>query len=475
MKTRFLTLSSAIALAAGLSATAVLANAPILVTNTEDSGEGSLRAALAEAAGSGAASQIVMLADGPIAISETLTYDGTDPLEIIGAGNSINAGGNFTIIAATEGADLTLRDLILSGPGGFDIENRGDLDGPAGKGIFVDVRDGQEGTVTLTLSHVAVYDVAGHGVHVSDCDLADECGGGGGGAGEGSPASIVVHMTDSLIDGAGNGRFDADGLRVDERGPGSITLFVSDSTFVGVGADGVELDEGQEGDVIVTAMESIFEFNGNYCDPAIMAGFLPGEPEGEFEDGEMAEDAIPGPVTGSPDDSCIEREVDLYDSGMVEEYEFGLDLDDGFDIDEAGEGSIHLTMTGSLIRGNLDEGLDFDEEDAGGMNVTIIRTIAEGNTDDGYKLSEEDAGGIEAVVFDSRAFENGGKGFVFEEADEGGIVLDMADVLTFLNDDSDDTGLEVVQEDAGMGEVMLMGSEFLDGIDDEGVEIETME
>lgn len=465
-------LTSTLALVAGLSAAPALAEAPILVTNTAGFGEGSIRAALAEAAATGAASRIVMQDEGPIAIAETLEYDGTDPLEIIGAGNQITAAGNFTVLAATEGADLTLRDLMLSGPGGFDIENRGDMDGPAGKGIFVGVRDGQEGTVTLRLSHVSVHDVAGHGIHVSDCDLADDCGGGGGGAGAGSPASIVVEMANSLVENAGNGRFDADGLRVDERGAGDITLLLTDSRFAGVGADGLELDEGQDGDVMITVLETVFEFNGNYCAPDILDVFLPEQAEGEFADGDMSEDAVPGPVTGSPDDSCIEREVELHESGMVAEYEFGLDLDDGFDVDEAGPGSISVTMVGALIRGNVDEGFDFDEEGDGGIDVTILRSTAEGNTDDGYKLSEEDAGDITGTVSVARAFANGGVGFVFEEADAGDVTLEIAETLTFGNDDGE-TGLELVQEDAGAGRAVITESSIDDGIDAEGVEVVT--
>jgi hypothetical protein len=80
-------------------------------------------------------------------------------------------------------------NLAFEGPGGWDIENRSDL-GAAGKGIFVDLRDDQTGTVEIELVNVTVTGTAGHGIHVSDCTLADECGGGSGGAGEGSPASI---------------------------------------------------------------------------------------------------------------------------------------------------------------------------------------------------------------------------------------------------------------------------------------------
>jgi hypothetical protein len=125
---------------------------------------------------------------------------------------------------------------------------------------------------------------------------------------------------------------------------------------------------------------------------------MPAEPEGEFEQGAMMEDGIPGPVTGSPDDGCFERAVDTYDDGSVEEYEFAIDVDDGFDIDEAGPGSMFVTVTGSVMDGNLDEGFDFDEEDTGDIHATYIDTTASGNTDDAYKHSEEGEGGVFGLV-----------------------------------------------------------------------------
>jgi hypothetical protein len=97
--------------------------------------------------------------------------------------------------------------------------------------------------------NVTVTGTAGHGIHVSDCTLADECGGGSGGAGEGSPASISLTLTGVTVIDTAYGRFDADGVRVDERGEGSIDFVATSSVFSGIGADGIELDEGQDGDV----------------------------------------------------------------------------------------------------------------------------------------------------------------------------------------------------------------------------------
>jgi hypothetical protein len=446
---------------------AAFAQSTTIVSSTADDGPGSFRAALAEVAAKGG--QIVLAVDGDIEITSSLAYAGQSPLTVIGNGQSIRAVDDFTLFAATEGASLTISNLTFEGPGGFDIENRGDLDGNAGKGIFVDVRDDQQGIVSLKLTNVTVSGVANHGIHMSDCNLADDCGGGGGGAGEGSGAGIDLQLTNVTVDQAGTGKFDADGLRVDERGAGSITAWITNSTFVGVGADGIELDEGQEGDVSVFMTGSVFDGNGNYCQPDLLRPFLPEQDEGEFEEGQAMPADIPQRPTGSADDTCLEYVVDLYDDGSVAEFEIAIDLDDAFDIDEAGPGSIEAFVTNTQILNSFDEGLDFDEEGAGDIRVTLVGTSAIGNTDDGYKHSEEGEGGVHAVIVNASANENGGVGFVFEEEDGGDVMVTSLRVATSGNDDGE-LGLEVIQDDDGTGALMITASDFADGIETEGVE-----
>ena len=466
LRARLMTTAAVMALGA-----AAQGQTPIFVTSTADSGEGSLRAGIMAAA-AGDASRVVVLTDGDVVIETGLVYDGRAPLEIVGTGQTIRTTTDETLLTASMGADLSVSNLNFAGPGGYDIETRPDLDESAGKGVFVDVRDDQTGTVTLRLTNVAVSGVANHGIHVSDCSLADACGGGSSGDGGGSSASIAVHVANVTVDDVGNGRFDADGLRVDERAEGDITFFATASLFTNVGADGVELDEGQAGDVIVTVTNSRFLDNGGYCDPAVLQVFMPDVAEAEFDEGEMASDAIPGPVTGSPDDACFEREVDLHDDGSVEEYEFGIDLDDGFDIDESGDGSLRAILVGGRISGNLDEGNDYDESGPGDIDLTVLGTIADGNSDDGFKNSEEDEGDVTAMLVGAGASANGGKGFVFEEEGAGDLVIQAMSVTTSANDDGDDTGLEAVQEDEGTGRLTVTGSDIADGIDAEGVEVD---
>lgn len=440
----------------------------LLVTTFDATGDGSLQAALDAAAASPERSTILVTETGGTITTETgLTYSGTSALTIYGNGLTIASPANVTLFAAIGTEELHLDGLRLTGPGDFSITARGDLDGPAGKGIFLDVAEDAAGDIDLILSNVSVAGVAGHGIHVSDCTLADECGGGSGGGGEGSAASINVQLMNVRIQNVGNGRFDADGLRVDERGEGDISLVGLNVLVQGVGADGIELDEGQEGDVSVEMIDGRFIENGAYCDPALLASHMPGDPEGQFDEGTMAADAIPGPVVESPDDTCFERVVDLYDDGSVEEYEFAIDVDDGFDIDEAGPGSLFGTFTGGAMSGNFDEGYDFDEEGPGDIDVVFSGFVAMGNTDDAIKLSEADDGNVYAMFTAIEATANGGVGIVGEEDGPGDLQMVLIGIATAGNDGGD-LGVEGVQEDAGEGLVYIIDSETADGIDTDG-------
>ena len=450
---------------------APLANATgfALVSNDHDSGPGSLRYALEESR----ANQIFILPRvDTINIAESLDYNGRSPLTILGTGQTIRTDKNLTLLSINQGADLYLANLSFEGRRNFySINNRGDLNGQAGKGIFVDVREDQAGTLFVGLRNVSVTGVPNHGIHISDCSLADDCGAGAGGGGNGSDASIVLNVRGVSVQDVGNGKFDADGLRVDDRGEGNIIFRARYSSFNDVGADGVELDEGDAGHVYADIRHSDFSDNGGYCDPHLLGPYLPAQPEGEFAESEKVTEAqIPPAVTGSPDDSCFEREVEFYDSGFVEEYEIGIDVDDGIDFDEAGTGSLIAAMKHSTIGNNLDEGVDFDEEDHGDAWLDLVRTRAFGNADDGFKLSEEDAGSVLADLRRVVSTDNGGKGVVLEEADEGSFFAKVIRTYTANNDDGDDTGIEAVQEDDGAGNLKVRGSNITDGIDTDGVD-----
>ena len=101
-----------------------------------------------------------------------------------------------------------------------------------------------------------------------------------------------------------------------------------------------------------------------------------------------------------------------------------------------------------------------------------MATSAEENTDDGFKMSEYGAGDVTGIIDHSGARANGGKGMVFEEEDAGDVAVTITNVTTANNDDSDDTGVEVVQDDDGVGTLTVVSSDIADGFDVEGVTVQ---
>ncbi|MCV0429729.1 MAG: hypothetical protein K5905_30190, partial [Roseibium sp.] len=222
---------------------------------------------------------------------------------------------------------------------------------------------------------------------------------------------------------------------------------------------------GDAGDVVATLVQNRFLGNGDYCNPQVLNPFLPAVQGAEFADGVASEADLPSEIRASPDDTCFDRAVSFYDSGSVEEFEFGIDLDDGIDIDEAGDGDLLVSMTDTEIFGNQDEGADFDEEDAGDVSVSFVRSFAEQNTDDGFRTSESGPGNLNALVYAVLARKNGGNGLRFDEAGEGTANVEVNRTTTANNDDGKDTGLRVTKEGGGEGSLRVVDSDFRDGID----------
>jgi hypothetical protein len=237
---------------------------------------------------------------------------------------------------------------------------------------------------------------------------------------------VRVTLNSVTIDGVGFGKQDADGLRVDDRGPGDIIFSASNSTFVDVGADGIELDEGNDGSVQVAARNLIFDSNGAYCsaDPFI---------EGEDEDAAAQ--------------IVFELDPDCNDDGDP-------DVDDAFDIDEAGPGGIFGMLTNLTIIDNFDEGLDFDTEGEGDDNfveLDIVKVDASGNADEAIKVSEE---GNASVMVSMRALNIEGDVEVEEENDGD---LSVSIFGSFIGDD-----LKLSEEGDGVGTARLRGTTVVD-------------
>lgn len=410
-----------------LGASTVQASAPVAVTTGADSGPGSLREALT----SGAEVISIQPSVARIELESSLVYTGTSPLALRGLGQTIApavSGADFTLLEITQGANLTVDNLDFQGSGGFSLDNPG-----TGKGIFVAVPIDRTGVVRVELSNVRVSDVANHGIHLSDCTLGDDCGGGSGGGGAGSPASIHAVLKRVLVDGAGTGKFDADGLRIDERADGDILLQADVSRFVDVGADGIELDEGNDGSVWIDIRNVSLEDNGAYC--------------------------VDAPLVLDESNPCVEDD----DGELV------LDLDDGFDIDEAGAGSIEGRISDVLVVDNLDEGLDFDEEDDGGIKLQIDRVLGSDNGDEAIKLSAAGSGNVQADLRNVSVVGSGNDGIEIENEDGDGQLHVSA--LNVVSLDNDGDGLQMAQENESVrGTLKIRGNSQIESLDLENVD-----
>jgi len=410
-------------LIASTALTIAQANGIATVTTGDNDGPGSLRQALE------GGSSIIRIDRkvSTILITDTLTFSG-ERLRLTGTGQTIDGSAltpESDVLSITQGADTVISQLSFIGSS---AEVNPDPAQPiGGKGIFVKIPASRTGVVSVRLRDVSVTRVGNHGVHVSDCSLGDACGGGSGGLGNGSQASIYLNLEGVLINRVGFGGADADGIRVDDRGDGSIYFSARHSKFINVGADGIELDEGDNGSVVVDVKNTVFDGNGEYCN------------------------LVPF-VAGSPCD----------DDGDA-------DVDDGFDIDEAGEGSIYARVRDTQVINNFDEGLDFDEEGKQGIQLILNNVYAAGNQDEAIKLSEEDGGGVTAFLQRLTLADNNGskEGVEIEEEGKGNVGVTVID-SNFIGGNNDEA-LKVEQVDDGKGTLKIRRSK-IDRLDLVGVD-----
>jgi len=82
----------------------------------------------------------------------------------------------------------------------------------------------------------------------------------------------------------------------------------------------------------------------------------------------------------------------------------------------------------------------------------------------------DDALAEHSAIVEAIADGNGGVGAVFEEDDDGDVQVSALRLRTQFNDGGE-TGLEVIQEGAGTGVLILNGSQIDEAIAAEGVEV----
>ncbi|MCG7984260.1 MAG: right-handed parallel beta-helix repeat-containing protein [Candidatus Thiodiazotropha lotti] len=321
--------------------------------------ESSLQDAFQQASYNPEIDEIVFKKYSHISLSAPAIYRGEQSITLVGKGSTIDGSdaGSFVLdsdlTATTEDATL-----IFETAGEVKIKNLKVINS-ATRGIVINVpADASGDDVSVNLDRVTISHSALYGLHVDDnADAFDD-------GRSGSALGIELKLTRCTFEYNGTGAIDFDGVRVDERSPGDIYAFISNTTIDNNGGDGIELDEAGDGNVEV------------YMD-----------------------------------------RVSLNDNGFYNEE----DLDDGFDIDEADDGNIEAILTNLVVNNNKDEGLDFDEAGDGNIEAKFKRISALNNNDEAIKLDEEDAGDIEANLKKVDVEASGDDGIQLTELGEGKI------------------------------------------------------
>lgn len=347
-----------------------------------------------------------------IELSETATYEGTQKLAIDGNGATVRpvegSEGSFDLFKTTGGSNLALNDIVFAN--GLD-------------GVLVEVPVNTTGQVSVKLSNVNITGSSEFGLHIDD--LA------------GSPASIKLEVHRGDFVGNGVGALDFDGIRVDERGNGSINAFFKHVSIDGNGGDGLELDEGGSGNVRLEMHHSSLNENG----------FFNSE---DLDDGLDIDETGPGSV------SAVLRNVQANDN-----------LDEGIDLDEEDQGAIKADFRNVSANGNFDEGIKFSEAGSAGIRAIFSNVSANGNGDDGIELEEEDGGNVWAILDGIAANQNGDEGIQVSELGAGGVTLLGRGIHANHNTGK---GVEVSEDGSGSVWLVLSDSSFDDNGSD-GIEI----
>ncbi len=370
----------------------------VYVTNSNDAGSGSLRAAFALASSNAAIGSIEFRSRlNPIALQSPVTFTGAQSLTIDGANATIDAAATGDDgLQFTGGANLRITSLTVKNA--------------AQEGIDVEVPAAATGTLKVALVNVTIADNKGHGVLVND-QVDQSAPDGVQPPADGSAASLDVTVIGTQFLRNGFSVSDRDGLRVNEGGLGDLTFTMTLSRAEGNAADGVELDERGLGDVNFNVSGSAVERNGS---------FDPEDLDDGFDIDEYNEGSIIGKVVLTKANDNFEE---------------------GFDFNENNAGDFRVDMTLVEASGNREEGIDFEEDDdfAGGGDLvtTLIGVKANRNGADGgdagLKIREKGDGNLTATVKGAETSENVIGGISVREDATGSLVATLTDVTSIGN------------------------------------------
>ncbi len=218
----------------------------LIVTESWDSGPGTLRDALEEASADPDVSRIrIDPAVFSITPNSPLTYTGTQALTI--EGGQVTVYGYYTADALFDlrvRSAITITDMMI-------LQSQG-------VGVRVVVPEDATGTVRVTMHRVGLAGHLGHGLLVND--LPEYLSDPNTTSATGALASVRVEVTGSFFGQIGQGGFDVDGsplpaiadadaIRINEGGDGNALLILRSVQLAQAGHDAVHVDERGNGNI----------------------------------------------------------------------------------------------------------------------------------------------------------------------------------------------------------------------------------
>jgi hypothetical protein len=393
------------------TATGTIVSADVMVTNSNDAGPGSFRDAISQANGNASIASIGFLPlVNTIQLQSTVTYTGSQDLTINANHATLDGSGagGSAFVAVTSGADLSLIGLTVRNA--------------SAQGVQVEVLPAATGTVRVSLSDVEIADNAGHGFLVNDQENPDDVA-----DPDGSQAAVEVVVWDSRILRNGYSVSDRDGIRVNEGGDGNLTFTIWNSQSDDNAADGIELDERGAGDVSIDVNKLAVTRNGKF-DPS------------DFDDGFDIDEAGPGHIRGQVSASSANN-----------------NFEEGLDFNENDAGDLRVDLSDVEANGNREEGIDYEEDDdfAGGGDLvtTMDRVMTNGNGssggDGGLKIREKGVGNLDVTLTNIIASQNSLAGVHLRESDAGDSRISIDGAVATGNSGSTGHGIELRESSSG--------------------------
>jgi hypothetical protein len=420
----FLAAALQLCLAAGVATAAPDARV-IVVSSADDAGPGSWRDAVERANADASIGRIQFAGSGwTVALSTTVEFTGPQDLAVDGNRVTLDGSGMTAgpALRVTGGGALRLTALAVRHS--------------PGDGVAVDVPSSAAGTIHVSLHEVQITDNDGHGVVINDQDDPTTTDGMQPNP-EGSDASLDVLVVNSDFERNGYSVSDRDGLRVNEGGAGGLSIVVRNTVARDNAADGIEVDERGPGDVTATIVGSIVTGNGSF-DPA------------DLDDG---------------------VDIDEYDEGdviaIVAATNASRNFEEGFDFNENNAGDLRVDFQLVSADGNGEEGIDLEEDDdfAGGGDLVVsaahVGTAGNGVNDDGdagFKIREKGAGNLRATLEGVKARQNRIGGISLREDADGTLTSSVAGAVASRNAGN---GLDFDENGAGNLEATVVVATLL--------------